>query len=138
MVSDRSGEEWVAEKLGFWRVRRREVNGQMSHSWAKNRATSRRAGSRRDVTESLTWRRCDVRGNVATWQRARPNNVATCGATSRRGREPDQMTSRRGKMTSRRENSTSRLENSTSRRDRELYSLTSRRNSTRRDVIEEC
>ena len=34
----------------------------MSHSWAKNRVTSRRAGSRRDVTEGLTWRRRDVRG----------------------------------------------------------------------------
>ena len=32
----------------------------MNHSWAKNRATSRRAGSRRDVTERLTNRRRDV------------------------------------------------------------------------------
>ena len=32
----------------------------MNHSWAKNRATSRRAGPRRDVTESITKRRRDV------------------------------------------------------------------------------
>ena len=49
----------------------------MNHSWAKNRATSRRAGSRRDVTES------------------KQAHVATCGFTSRRGRGHDQMTSRR-------------------------------------------
>ena len=49
----------------------------MNHSWAKNRATSRRAGSRRDVTES------------------KQAHVATFGFTSRRGREYDQMTSRR-------------------------------------------
>ena len=38
----------------------------MNHSWAKNRATSRRAGSRRDVTESFTRQRRDVRDDVAT------------------------------------------------------------------------
>ena len=48
------------------------------------------------------------------------------------------MTSRRVKVTSRREKSTSRRENSTSRRDREPYNLTSRRDSARRDVAEEC
>ena len=32
----------------------------MNRSWAKNRATSRRAGPRRDVTESITKRRRDV------------------------------------------------------------------------------
>ena len=38
----------------------------MNHFWAKNRATSRRAGSRRDVTESFTGQRRDVRDDVAT------------------------------------------------------------------------
>ena len=65
----------------------------------------------------------DVRGNVTTWQRALPNDVATCGATSRRGREDDQMTSRRGKVTSRRGKLTSRRGKVTSRRG----NLTSRR-----------
>ena len=62
----------------------------MNHLWAKNRATSRRAGSRRDVTES------------------KQAHVATCGFTSRRDRAPDQTTSRRDRelysLTSRREN----------------------------------
>ena len=48
------------------------------------------------------------------------------------------MTSRLVKVMSRREKSTSQRENSTSRRDREPYNLTSRRDSTRRDVVEEC
>ena len=68
----------------------------MSHSWAKNRATSRRAGSRRDVTESKI------------------GDVATCGATSRRDRGHYQMTSRREKSTSRRDREPYKL---TSRRD---------------------
>ena len=42
----------------------------MNRSWAKNRAASRRAGSRRDVTESFTKRRRDVteilKNDVAT------------------------------------------------------------------------
>ena len=38
----------------------------MNHSWAKNRVTSRRAGRRRDVTESFNRQRRDVGGNVAT------------------------------------------------------------------------
>ena len=49
----------------------------MNHSWAKNRVTSRRAGPRRDVTESFTKRRRDVE------------------ATSRRDREWIYPTSRR-------------------------------------------
>ena len=38
----------------------------MNHSWAKNRVTSRRAGRRRDVTESGFNPRRDVRDDVAT------------------------------------------------------------------------
>ena len=49
----------------------------INHSWAKNRATSRRVGSRRDVTESKIV------------------HVASCRFTSRRDRGHDQMTSRR-------------------------------------------
>ena len=80
----------------------------MNHSWAKNRATSRRAGSRRDVIESKQAHVATCKSDVATWQRTLPNDVATCGVTSRRGRVSYQMTSRRVKVTSRRENSTSR------------------------------
>ena len=46
-----------------------EVKSKMNISWPKNRATSRRSGQRRDVTERGTKRRRDVRGNVATLQR---------------------------------------------------------------------
>ena len=50
----------VSEERWFrWRCK-------MNHSWAKNRATSRRAGQRRDVTESITKRRRDVVSHVAT------------------------------------------------------------------------
>ena len=50
----------------------------MKHSWAKNRATSRRAGSRRDVTESKQAHVATCKSDVATWQRTLPNDVATC------------------------------------------------------------
>ena len=49
----------------------------MNHSWAKNRATSRRAGSRRDVTESKQAHVATCKSDVATWQRTLPNDVAT-------------------------------------------------------------
>ena len=57
----------VQGRLGF-----REGNGslkdqkKMAYSWFKTSLTSRRAGSRRDVTESYIRRHRDVQGHVAT------------------------------------------------------------------------
>ena len=54
------------ERLGF-REGNGSVKGQkMAYSWFKTSFTSRRAGPRRDVTESYIRRRRDVRGHVAT------------------------------------------------------------------------
>ena len=59
-----------AERLGLrgrgWCGERPE----MAYSWFKTSLTSRCAGPRRDVTESIL-------AHVATWQRAIPNDVAT-------------------------------------------------------------
>ena len=61
----------------------------MNHSWAKKRATSRRAGSRRDVrghvaTCGVTSRRAGSRRDVTESKQA---HVTTFGFTSRRGRK---------------------------------------------------
>ena len=66
-----------AERLGLRGEKCASEGQKMAYSWFKTRLTSRRAGPRRDVAES------------------RIAHVATCGATSRRGREHYNMTSRR-------------------------------------------
>ena len=42
-----------AERLGFWAGKRFGERPKMAYSWFKTSLTSRRAGSRRDVTESI-------------------------------------------------------------------------------------
>ena len=80
-------------------------------------ATSRRGFSRRDVILTLL---C---------------HVATCTVTSRRQIVRLSVTSRRGILTSRRELLKSRRHFYTSRRHLVTYSVTSRREPSRRDVI---
>ena len=66
--SGRARESRKARRLGF-RVMGVGGEGQkMNRSWAKNRATSRCAGSRRDVTESKQAHVTTLESHVATWQ----------------------------------------------------------------------
>ena len=67
--SGRARESRKARRLGFRVMGVRGEGQKMNRSWAKNRTTSRRAGSRRDVTESKQAHVATLESHVATWQR---------------------------------------------------------------------
>ena len=74
----------------------------MNYSWPKNRATSRRSGQRRDVTDSGIKNVATLSINVTTFQRLIKIHVATLITHVATLQRHVKTTSRRWKSTSRR------------------------------------